>query len=115
MAASVCLQLHQPIDLLLQEIACATELASAGTQELRRAAFIKVFCRPLAATDYLRLLLMNYSLPLDSYDQFQMFEALHSQKQDVASLGAVRLMDKRLAPISALVSQWALNGLCSLL
>jgi len=107
-AASVCLRLHQPIDLLLQEIACAAELAGASTQELRRAAFIKVFYRPLAATDHLRLLLVNSSLPLDSYGQFQMFEALHSQTQDVASQSAVRLMDSRLAPISALVSQWAL-------
>ena len=35
-AASVCLRLHQSIDLLLKEIACAAELAGAGTKELRK-------------------------------------------------------------------------------
>jgi hypothetical protein len=107
-AASVCLQLHQPIDLLLQEIACAAELAGAGTRELRRAAFIKIFHRPLAVTEFLKLLLTNTALPLDTYGQFQMFEALHTQGQDVASLSAVKLMDRKLAPLSAMISQWSL-------
>ena len=43
-----------------------------------------------------------------SFRYLRRIEALHSQTQDVASQSAVRLMDSRLAPISALVSQWAL-------
>ena len=95
-SAAACLRFTLRMDVPLsaalavaREIACAAELAGAGTKELRRAAFIKIFSRPLAATEHLKLLLINKSLPIIWNLESGHLESGHEQSRRGVFWGSV--------------------------